>query len=184
VSPWLSVTLINHFVPALPPGHHFGFSTQDDVHFTRVKIIALVPGSFAASHLSDKKILGMYLLAINEIPIHSVTDISDVIDDVLDRKPEDAHCTMTGFNFLFGKLTDEEQHDDFSLQAPDQATSQVVVAINMLEQEPLDDATFRSCEEFADYFLCVSSIHPKEMERCSSSFGRAMLDPVHRAQWR
>jgi hypothetical protein len=127
----------------------------------------------------------MHLLAINGIPIHSATDISDVIVDVLDRKPEDgAHCTLLmGFNFLFGKLTDGEQHDDLSLQAPDHATSRVVMALNMLEQEPLDDATFRSCEEFADYFLCVSSIHPKEMERCPSSFGRAMLDPVHRAQW-
>jgi hypothetical protein len=147
VSPWLSDALVNHFVPALPPGHHFGFSTQDDVHFTRVKIISCVPGSFAATHLSDKKIIGMYLLAINGIPIHSATDISDVIDDVLDRKPEDAHCTLTGFNFLFGKLTDEDQYDDLSLQAPDHVTLRVVMlALNMLDQEPLDDATFRSCE--------------------------------------
>jgi hypothetical protein len=34
VSPWLSDTLVNHFVPALPPGHHFGLSTKDDNHFT------------------------------------------------------------------------------------------------------------------------------------------------------
>jgi hypothetical protein len=84
VSPWLSDTLVNHFVPALPPGHHFGFCTQDDENFTGVKIIALVPGSFASNHLLDKKIIGMYLLAINGIPMYSALDISDVIDDVLD----------------------------------------------------------------------------------------------------
>jgi hypothetical protein len=32
VSPWLSDTLVNYFVPALPPGHHFGFCTQDESH--------------------------------------------------------------------------------------------------------------------------------------------------------
>jgi hypothetical protein len=34
VSPWLSDTLVNHFVPALPPCPHVGFSTEDDNHFT------------------------------------------------------------------------------------------------------------------------------------------------------
>jgi hypothetical protein len=34
VSPWLSDTLVNHFVHALPPGHHLGFPTQDDEVFT------------------------------------------------------------------------------------------------------------------------------------------------------
>jgi hypothetical protein len=87
VSPWLLDKLVNHFVPALPPGHHFGFSTHDDTTFTRVKIIALVPGSFAAAHLDDKKIINMYLLAINGVPIHTASDISDVIDDILDRRP-------------------------------------------------------------------------------------------------
>jgi hypothetical protein len=129
----LSDTLVNHFVPALPPGHHFGFCTKDDENFTRVKIIALIPGSFAANHLLDKKIIGMYLLAINGIPMHSAMDISDVIDDVLDQKEEDTHCTLTGFNFLFGKLNNEEQHDELSLQAPDHVTSQVVMAINILD---------------------------------------------------
>jgi hypothetical protein len=184
VSPWLPDTLVNHFVPALPPRHHFGFCTEDDANFSRVKIISLIAGSFAAAHLLDKKIIGMFLLAINGIPIHSATDISDVIDDLLDRKEENVHCTLTGFNFLFGKLTDKEQHDDLSLQAPDYATSRVIMALNMLDQEPLDDATFRSCEAFADFFLCVSSIHPNDMEQCPTSFGKAMQDPVHRAQWR
>jgi hypothetical protein len=125
VSPWLSDTLVNHVVPALPPGHHFGFSTLDDVHFTRVKIVALIPGSFAANHLGDKKIVDVFLLAINRIPIHIATDISEVIDDILERAPEEAHCTLSGFNFLFGKLTTEDQHDELSLQAPDHATSRV-----------------------------------------------------------
>jgi hypothetical protein len=34
VSPWLSNTLVNHFVPAIPPGHHFGFSTYADANFS------------------------------------------------------------------------------------------------------------------------------------------------------
>jgi hypothetical protein len=57
VSPWLSDTFVNHFFPALPPGHHFGFSTEDDTHFTRVKVLALIPGSFAHTHLSDKNVV-------------------------------------------------------------------------------------------------------------------------------
>jgi hypothetical protein len=103
VSTWLSDTLVNHFVPALPPGHHFAFSTEDDNHFTRVKVLALVPGSFARTNLSDNKVINTYLLASNGIPIHTASDISDVIEDM---KPETAHCTLTGFNFLFGTLTD------------------------------------------------------------------------------
>jgi hypothetical protein len=94
VSPWLSDTLVNHFVPALPPGHHFGFCTEDDANFSRGKIISLIARSFAAAHLLDKNIIGMSLLAINGIPIHSATDISDVIDDLLDRKEENVHCTL------------------------------------------------------------------------------------------
>jgi hypothetical protein len=123
VPPWLSDTLVNHYVPELPPGHHFGFSTIDDANFTRVKIIALVSGSIAATHLSDKNIVNKYILAINGTTIHTASDISDVIDDLLDRKPETAHSSLTGFNFLFGTLTDEDQHDELSIQAPDHATS-------------------------------------------------------------
>jgi hypothetical protein len=78
----------------------FGFSTHDDANFNRVKILALIPGSFAATHLSEKNITSMHLLAINGVPIHTATDISDIIGDILDRKPEDAHCTLTGFNFF------------------------------------------------------------------------------------
>jgi hypothetical protein len=40
VSPWLSDKLVNHFVPSLPPGHHFGFSTREDENFTRVQILS------------------------------------------------------------------------------------------------------------------------------------------------
>jgi hypothetical protein len=143
VSPWLSDTLVNHFVRALPPGHHFGFSTEDDTHFTRVKVLALIPGSFAHTHLSDRHVINKYLLAVNGIPIHTASDISDVIEDLLDRKPETAHCTLTtGFNFLFGTLTDENQHDDLSIQAPDHATSRVVMAIALMDDEAsLDAAT-------------------------------------------
>jgi hypothetical protein len=184
VSPWLSDALVNHFVPALPPGHHFGFSTLDDVHFTRVKIVALIPGSFAANHHGDKKIVDMFLLAINGIPIHTATDISNVINDILERAPEEAHCTLSDFNFLFGKLTTEDQHDKLSLQAPDHATSRVVMALSMLDPEPLDDATLHACDVFADYLQYVASIHPTEEELCPSSFKRAMQDPVRRAQWR
>jgi hypothetical protein len=68
ISPWLSDTLVNHFVPALPPGHHFGFSTHNDEVFTRVKIIGLIPGSFAANHLVSKDVINMYLLAIRRGP--------------------------------------------------------------------------------------------------------------------
>jgi hypothetical protein len=183
VSPWLSDKLVNHFVPSLPPGHHFGFSTREDENFTPVQILSLIPGSFAALHLTSKNGVGMYLLAINGIPIHSTNDISDGIEDILDRKPDDAHCTLTGFNFLFGKLTDEDQHDDLSLQAPDQATARVVMALTMLTEEFLDEGTFRSCDDYANYLHFVSSIHPIKMEKCPTSFGRAMQDPVHRAQW-
>jgi hypothetical protein len=184
VSPWLSDTLVNHFVPAIPPGHHFGFSTKDDEVFTRVKIVGLIPGSFAFDHLASKNVINMYLLAINGIPIHSSTDICDVIDDILDRKPDEAHSVLSGFNFLFGKLTKEEQHDDLFLQAPDHATSRVIMAINILDDDPLDEATKRSCSFFGDYIQYVALIHPDLKEQCPSSFGRAMLDPVHRAMER
>jgi hypothetical protein len=171
VSPWLSDTLVNHFVPAPPPGHHFGFSTHDDANFTRVKILAFIPGSFAATHLSEKNIVNMYLLAINRVPIHTATNISDIIEDILDRKPEDAHCTLTGFNFLFGKLTEEEQFDDLSIQAPDHATSRVVMALTMLDEvTDLEEHTLRTCAEFPNYFHFVASIHPDNMESCPSSF--------------
>jgi hypothetical protein len=150
-----------------------------------VKIVALVPGSFATAHLGDKKIINMYLLAINGVPIHTASDISDVIDDILDRIPEEAHCALSGFNFLFGTLTDEEQHNDLFLQAPDHATSRVVMAIALLDpKSTIDEVTFRSCDQFPTYFHLVSSIHPNQMETCPSSFGRAMQDPIHRAQWR
>jgi hypothetical protein len=152
VSPWLSDTLVNHFVPALPPGqHHFEFSTQDDEVFTRVKIVGLIPGSFAFDHLVSKDVINMYLLAINGSPIHSSTDICNVIDDILDRKPEEAHSVLSGLNFLFGRLTKEKQHDDLSLQAPDHATSRVVMAISILDDAPLDEATKQSCSFFGDY---------------------------------
>jgi hypothetical protein len=186
VSPWLFNTLVNHFVPALPPGHHFGFSIEDDTHFTHVKVLALIPGSFAHTHLSDKNVVNKYLLAVNGIPIHTAADISNVIEDLLDRKPETAHCTLTGFNFLFGTLTDENQHDNLSIQAPDHATSRVVMAIALMDDEAsLDAATLRSCEAFPEYFHVVLSIHPENMETCPSTlFGKAMQDPAHRAQWR
>jgi hypothetical protein len=61
-------------------------------------------------------------MAINIIPIHTASDISNVIDDLLYREPDQAHSVLTRFNFLFGTLTDEDQHDDLSLQAPDHAT--------------------------------------------------------------
>jgi hypothetical protein len=140
---------VNHFVPSLPPGHHFGFSTREDENFTRVHILSLIPGSFAALHLTSKNVVGMYLLVINGIPIHTTNDISDVIEDILDRKPDEAHCTLTGFNFLFGKLTDEDQHDDLSLQAPDQATARVVMALTMLTEEALDTGTLRTCDNYS-----------------------------------
>jgi hypothetical protein len=130
VSPWLFETLVNHYVPAIPPGHHFGFSTFDDTNFTRVKILALILGSFATTHLADKNIIDMYLLAINGIPIHTASNISDMIDDLLDRNPDQAHSTLSDFNFLFDSLTDEDQHDELFLQAPDHATSRVVMAIS------------------------------------------------------
>jgi hypothetical protein len=88
----------------------------------------------------------MYVLAINEIPMHdTTTEISDVIDDILDRTPEEAHSVLGGFAFLFGKLTNEDQHDDLSLQAPDHATSHVVMAISMLDDTPMDETTRQSC---------------------------------------
>jgi hypothetical protein len=59
-----------------------------------------------------------------------------------------------------------------------------VMALTLLEEDSLDETTLRSCEEFPEYFFSVSSIHPDNMESCPSSFGRAMQDPVHRAQWR
>jgi hypothetical protein len=121
---------------------------------------------------------------INGIPIHTATDISDVIDDILERKPEEAHRVLSGFNFLFGKLTKEDQHDELSLQAPDHATPHVVMAVSMLDGTPLDEATHRACSVFGDYLQYVLSIHPDLMEQCLSSFGRAILDLVHRAQWR
>jgi hypothetical protein len=182
VSPWVSDKLVNHFVPSLPPGHHFGFSTPEDENFTRVQILSLIPGSFAALHLTNKNVVGMYLLAINGIPIHTTNDISDVIEDILDRKPDEAHCTLTGFNFLFGKLTDEDQHDDLSLQAPDQATARVIMALTMLTEEMLDEGTLRTCDDYSNYIHFMSSIHPMGMEKCPTSFGRAMQDPVHRAR--
>jgi hypothetical protein len=185
VSPWLSDTLVNHFVPAIPPGHHFGFSTFDDKNFTRVKILALIPGSFATTHLADKNIINMYLLAINGIPIHTASDISDVIDDLMDRKPDQAHNLLSGFNFLFGSLTDEDQYDELYLQVPDHATSRVVMTIALLDQDStLDGVTMRSCDQFPEYFHIVASIHPDLMEKCPTSFGKAMQDPIHRAQWR
>jgi hypothetical protein len=185
VSPWLSDTLVNHYVPAIPPGHHFGFSTFDDTNFTRVKILALIPGSFATTHLADKNIINMYLLAINGIPIHTASDISDVIDDLLDRVPDQAHSTLSGFNFLFGSLTEGDQHDDLCLQAPDHATSRVVMALALLDTDStLDDITMRSCAQFPDYFHFVASIHPDNMETCPTSFGKAIQDPIHRTQWR
>jgi hypothetical protein len=58
------------------------------------------------------------------------------------------------------------------------------MAVSMLEDTPLDAATHHSCSVFGDYLQYVSSIHPDLMEQCPSSFGRAMLDPFHRAQWR
>jgi hypothetical protein len=125
--------------------------------------------------LSDKNVINNYLLAINGIPIHMASDISEVIEDLLDRKPETAHCTLTGFNFLFGTLTDENQHDDLLIQAPDHATSRVVMAIALMDDEaPLDAATIRSCEAFPEYFQDVSSIHPANMETRPSSFRKAM----------
>jgi hypothetical protein len=157
--------------------------TEDDTHFTRVKVLALIPGSFAHTHLSDKNVINKYLLAVNGILIHTASDISDVIEDLLDRKPETAHCTLTGFNFLFGTLTDENQHNDLSIQAPDHATPRVVMVVALMDDEAsLDATTLRSCEAFPEYFHGIPSIHPENMETCPSSFGKAMQDPVHRAQ--
>jgi hypothetical protein len=81
-------------------------------------------------------------------------------------------------------MTHEDQHDELSLQAPDDhTTSRVVMAVSMLDDTPLDDATHRCCSVFGDYLQYVSSIHPDLMEQCLSSFGHAILDPVHRTQW-
>jgi hypothetical protein len=127
----------------------------------------------------------MHLLAINGIPIHTASDISDVIDDLLDREPDQAHSTLSGFNFLFGSLTEEDQHDELCLQAPDHATSRVVMALALLDTDSsLDDITMRSCAQFPDYFHVVVSIHPDHMETCPPSFGKAMQDPIQRTQWR
>jgi hypothetical protein len=107
-----------------------------------------------------------------------------VIDDILDRKPDKAHSVLSGVNFLVGKLTKEEQHDNLSLQAPDHTTSRAVMAISILDDTPLDEATQRSCSFFGDFLQYVASIYPDLKEQCPSSFGRAMLDQVHRAQLR
>jgi hypothetical protein len=124
----------------------------------------------------------MYLLTINGIPIRLATYISNVIDDILDRTQDTAHNTLTGFNFIFGKRTDEDQHDELYLQALDHATSQIVMALTRLDPDLMDEATLRSCEDFPEYFHLVASIHPDHMEKCPSSFSQAMQDPVHRAQ--
>jgi hypothetical protein len=58
------------------------------------------------------------------------------------------------------------------------------MALSMLDPEPLDDATLRSCNVFADYLQYVAYIHPTDKELCPSSFKQAMQDPVHRAQWK
>jgi hypothetical protein len=58
------------------------------------------------------------------------------------------------------------------------------MALIMLTEEALDEGTLRTCDDYSNYLHFLSSIHPMEMEKCPTSFGRAMQDPVHCAQWR
>jgi hypothetical protein len=67
ISPWLTDSLVNYHVPHFPSTKTFGFVLHPHPGFGRLRIISLIPGSYAHEHLSDKHLPGSFLLAINGI---------------------------------------------------------------------------------------------------------------------
>jgi hypothetical protein len=103
ISPWLTDSLVNYHVPHTPPGKTFGFVFQPHPGFGRLRVISLIPGSYAFKHLSNKNLTGTFLLPINGIAIRSLTEITCILDDVDSRPDEYLHTRLTGFTFLFGR---------------------------------------------------------------------------------
>jgi hypothetical protein len=49
--------------------------TKCDPDYEQLLLVGLTPGSPAERHLTDKNVIGHYILRINSIHIRSVTDI-------------------------------------------------------------------------------------------------------------
>jgi hypothetical protein len=143
LTPWLSERLVSHQIPYDETSNVLGLVTDRDPDYERLLLVGLTPGSPAERFLTNKNVIGHYILSINGVRIRSVTDIWHILDDYHDPKVTRGPAHLTGVTILFGIASDippEPDHIEFSAQ--DHATARVVWSlIASLSLESLDNET-------------------------------------------
>jgi hypothetical protein len=143
ITPWLTERLVSHQIPYDETSTVLGLVTERDPDYERLLLVALMPGSPAERFLTDKNVIGHYILNINGISIRSVTNIRHILDNYHDPKASRGPAHLSGITILFGIVTDtppEPEHIEFLAQ--DHATARVVwslIASSSLES--LDNET-------------------------------------------
>jgi hypothetical protein len=154
-------------------------------------VISFIPGSYAYDHLNDKNLSGTFLLAINGIAIRSITEIALILDGLETRSDKYQHARLTGFTFLFGRLTKADIiiPDILDLQAADHGSLQSVFSLcldihsldPMINPDLTNELLFLplyQCTNFDPEFIAeLFSLSPLP-QLCPSSFATALRDPV------
>jgi hypothetical protein len=108
-----------------------GLVTIEDQPYVRLKLVSLIPGSPAERQLATKNIIGYYIISINGVCIHSVSNIRLILSnyhnlDYAKRGP----AYLTGVTILFGIVQPEAPDpDQMEFSKQDHATARVVWSI-------------------------------------------------------
>jgi hypothetical protein len=151
--------------------------------------------SYAHEYLQHENLSGTFLLAINGISIHSITEIAYILDDLDTRSNATKQARITGFTFLFGQLTSADIIPDIlDLQAADHASLRSVFSL-CLDLHSLDPTMtpdlmdellhlpLYQCADFDPEFIAELFSIVKLPQLCPSSFAAALRDPVTRGKW-
>jgi hypothetical protein len=112
VSPLLTETLVNYHMDGMPGNHTFDFMLDLWSSYDCLRVESLLPGSFLCDYLCDKQVEGLFLIAFNSIELHSLMDITAILDDMYNQPDLMPHTIMTGFMFLFGELDTSDANID------------------------------------------------------------------------
>jgi hypothetical protein len=124
LTPWLSERLVSHQIPYDKTSNVLGLVTDRDPDYERLLLAGLTPESPAERFLTDKSVIGNYILSINGVRIRCVTDIRHILDDYHDPKVTRGPAHLTGVTILFGIASDiPPEPDHIKLSAQDHATA-------------------------------------------------------------